>query len=217
MKDNKVHDALKRLNSILPLKENQQACSPDIKRLHQEILLCCIAKGRFLSKEEISHYVGDVSETVDVLSKRGLVTLNSNGDLIGAYPFSKSERDYVVQINEHKLYAMCALDALAIAPMFQLATKISSRCSLSGDVITIKMDAGEIRNIDKLREIQFGISWDAVDSETCCADSLCREMVFICGDEVAEKWLVDAGKDRQLFTLQEAVQFANKFFSPLMA
>ncbi|MBL4743226.1 MAG: hypothetical protein JKX87_01075 [Cycloclasticus sp.] len=217
MKPNKVNDALKRLNLILPLKENQQACSSDVNRLHQDILLSCIAKGRFLSKEEMSHYVGDVSEAIDVLSKRGLVTLNSNGDLIGAYPFSRNERNYAVQVNEYKLYAMCALDALAIAPMFKLATQITSRCGLSGDVITIKMDAGKILNIDKLGHVQFGISWDAADSETCCADSLCREMIFICGDEAAEKWLVDATKDRQLFTLQEAVQFADKFFSPLMA
>ena len=45
------------------------------------------------------------------------------GEALGAYPLTMEKREYAVQVNNHTVYAMCALDALAVSTMFKLDTK----------------------------------------------------------------------------------------------
>ena len=62
----------------------------------------------------------------------------------------------------------------------------------------------------------FGINWNATSANTCCATSLCTEMVFIKGKAAAETWLNDNAVHREIFTLPDAIDFAAAFFVPLV-
>jgi len=55
----KITKALSRLNKILPLKENQENSSLQLKKLHQHILRSFVEKGRILNKTEISAFIDD--------------------------------------------------------------------------------------------------------------------------------------------------------------
>jgi len=213
----KLDNALKRLNTILPLKQNQDKCAPEIKELHQQILRSFATRGRILTKEEMARWVSDISEAINVLSKHDMVTFSESGEPLGAYPFTMMEREHKVRVNGHQIHAMCALDALAIGPMFEETTQITSQCRLTGDPVKIQMSGETILNLAEVRDIHVGIAWGAADAASCCADSLCLEMIFLRDAETAQKWLSDDSGGREIFTLQEAVQFASRFFVPLLA
>jgi mercuric reductase len=215
--DDKLENALKRLQTILPLKASQDECGPELKRLHRQLLRSFVDNGRILSRQEMAQWVSDVPKAADELSKRDMVTFSASGEPEGAYPFTMSEREHKVQVNGHQLHAMCALDALAVAPMFDETTRVSSQCRVTGAPVVINMSGETIQNSDEMGDIRFGIAWGAADEGACCADSLCMEMIFIRDEETAQQWLADAVGDKEVFTLQEAVQFASRFFVPLLS
>jgi len=214
--NSKIENALKRLNIILPLKQNQDKCTPEVKVLHQQMLQSFITRGRILTKEEMAPWARDISAALNVLSKLDMVIVTENGEPIGAYPFTKVEREHKILVNSHDIYAMCALDALAIAPMFEETVQITSQCRVTGDPVNIQMSGAEIKNLAAVRDIRFGVSWDAADDSLCCAESLCMEMIFLRDKKTAQEWFSNGSVNREIFTLQEAVQFSSRFFSPLL-
>lgn len=213
----KLEKALKRLKKVLPLKEKQQECNQEIKTLHQNILFSFVTIGRMLTKEEMAQHVSDLDEALRVLKEKELVVFSENGTPIGAYPFTMEEREHKVFVNGHQVYAMCALDALAISPMFGMKTHITSQCRASNAVVEVKQSTMEIENLSEVDELHVGILWGAADTDTSCANSLCMEMIFLNNNKTAQQWYAVDVENREVFTLEEAVEFARAFFVPVIS
>ncbi|MCW8935530.1 MAG: alkylmercury lyase family protein [Gammaproteobacteria bacterium] len=214
--NNKLEVALKRLNMILPLKERQDKCSAQHKELHQQMLRSFVTYGRILNKDEMANWVDNVPQAMRVLSENDMVTFSENAEPTGAYPFTMSEREHIVYVNGFKVHAMCALDALAVAPMFDETTEINSQCRVTGEPVHIQMSGETIQNPEEVLNLHFGIIWGAADSGASCADSLCMDMIFLKDTEVAKKWLSDDVNGREIFSLTDAVEFSSRFFVPLL-
>ena len=212
----KLEKALARLQGILPLKERQEECSEQIKTLHQHMLHSFVSRGRILTRKEMTQYVSNLEEAILSLRNSDMVIFSDNGDPLGAYPFTMEVREHIVQVNGHQVYAMCALDALAISPMFGVKTQISSQCRITGDAFRIQMSGKTIENLHEASNIHIGIAWGATDADTSCADSLCMEMMFLRDSKVTQQWLMDNSANREAFTLLEAVEFSSRFFVPLI-
>jgi len=213
----KVDKALNRLKTILPLKDRQEQCSAPIKELHQNVLRSFVTRGRILSREEMAQYVDNLEEAIRVLTSHDMVVFSENGDPIGAYPFTMEAREHKVRVNGRQVYAMCALDALAVSPMFETKTQVNSICRITGDPVTIEQSGKTIENLDESGDIHFGIIWGAASDGACVADSLCMEMMFLLDNTVANQWLAEDLDNREIFTLPEAVEFGARFFVPLMS
>jgi len=213
----KLENALSRLKSILPLQARQDNCSKQIKELHQQVLRSFVEKGRILTREEMAQYVDQLEDAVNVLKEMDMVVFSEDGTPVGAYPFSMQAREHSVRVNGYQVYAMCALDALAVSPMFGVKTHISSCCRITGDPVSIQQSGKTIVNPDEAGAIHFGIIWGAANADSCCADSLCMEMMFLRDSEIARQWLADDPDNREVFTLQEAVEFGGRFFVPLVS
>lgn len=213
----KVNKALDRLNRILPLKEKQESCGAEIKELHQKILRSFVENGRILTKEEMKQYVGDIDEAIIALKKNDMVVFAENGDPVGAYPFTMESREHKVSVNGHHVHAMCALDALSVSPMFGIETQITSQCRVTADPVNILQSGKTIQNEKEVEKICFGIVWGAASGCSCCANSLCTEMMFLKDEQIADQWLAEDQANREVFTLQEAVEFGARFFVPLMS
>ncbi|MGB5537012.1 MAG: alkylmercury lyase family protein [Thiogranum sp.] len=213
----KLDKALNRLKSILPLKEQQDDCSKQIRELHQQVLRSFVDKGRILTRDEMAQHVGNLEDAVNVLKEKDMVIFSTGGNPVGAYPFTMEAREHAVRINGHQVYAMCALDALAVSPMFGMETQIASRCRITGEPVCIQQSGKTIVNLDEAGDIHFGIIWGAANTNSCCADSLCMEMMFLRDAETAQQWLADDPDNREVFTLQEAVEFGGRFFAPLLS
>lgn len=213
----KLEQALKRLKCILPLQERQAECAKQIRALHQLVLRSFVTRGRILALEEMAQHVSDLEDAVNVLRSRDMVIFSKDGTPVGAYPFTMEEREHKVQVNGYQVYAMCALDALAISPMFGMKTHISSRCRITGDPVNIQQSEKTIENLDAVADLHLGIAWGAANTDAYCADSLCMEMMFLRDSRIARQWLADDIGAREIFTLPEAVEFARRFFVPLLS
>jgi mercuric reductase len=211
----KVAKAVNHLNALLPLKERQEKVPPHIKKVHQAVLRSFAERGRILTKDEIAQMVPNLDDTVSVLKQNDLVVFNCAGEPFGSYPFTMESRAHKVQVNSHHVHAMCALDSLGISPMVGHDTVIESKCSETGAPIRIEQSCRTLKNVEQLKDVYFGIAWNAPGS--CCANSLCTEMIFLKGSDVAQKWQSTSPSGREIFDIHEAVEFASEFFQPLLA
>jgi mercuric reductase len=110
---------------------------------------------------------------------------------------------------------MCALDALAISPMYNIKTHIDSKCHVTGDSISIDQLDQEVLNKQENQEVHFGINWNSA-ANNCCATSLCTEMIFLKDKKIAETWFSEDKENREIFDLCDAIEFSSRFFSPLV-
>jgi hypothetical protein len=213
----KVEQACQRLTQILPLQSGQAACSASDRALHQQMLRSFVTRGRMLTRNEMTHSVSNPDAAIDTLRRRDLVVCSETGEPVGAYPFTMQAREHRVRVNGYTVHAMCALDALAVSPMFGMSTEIDSICRVSGAAVHIRQSGQTIDNPDEAEGVHVGIAWGAADTATSCADSLCTEMIFLRDQALAHLWLAQDADNREIFTLPEAIEFASRFFVPLMA
>lgn len=215
MKKN-VTAAIERLDAILPLRTNQQSLSPELRQLHRDILSSYVEQGRSLNRAEISRRVDSIEEVIDAFTEKDMVVFAGNGEPMGAYPFTMQRRKHQVTVNGFLVHCMCALDSLAVGTMFDIETRIDSVCDVTSEAIHIKQRGMELLNAEELDDVFFGIDWGAADSNSCCADSLCMEMLFLKGRDIADRWLDEKPHQREIFTLDDALDFAAGFFNPLL-
>jgi mercuric reductase len=212
---NKVDNAVERLNTILPLAEKQKKLSPELARVYRMILNSYVDLGRSLNKSEIAEHVENVDEAINTLRENDMVVFDENNEPVGAYPFTMEQRDHKVGVNGHTVHSMCALDALAVSPMFNVQTHIDSICHVSSDRISIDQLNHAVLNKDANKNVHFGINWNSA-ANNCCATSLCTEMIFLKDKNIADKWLSEDLESREIFTIDEAIDFASQFFRPLI-
>lgn len=212
-----VEQAIERLHSQLPLRARQQALPPELAEVHRAILRSFIERGRPLKSTELASMVpgGDIAGALKRLGDDDLVVLNRDGsEPVGAYPMTVSDTPHRIEVAGHNFHAMCALDALSIAPMYDLEVRIESRCHVTGESISIVQRGMDIIEAHPDREVRVGIHW----KNPCgaAAHSMCLEMVFLRDAETAAKWQNGDTENLTVFTLDEAIAFGAGFFKPLV-
>ncbi|MBK7893901.1 MAG: hypothetical protein IPJ90_03210 [Anaerolineaceae bacterium] len=111
----------------------------------------------------------------------------------------------------------CVFGCLSHCPHVWETTQITSQCRVTDTPVKIEMSGETVLNLAEVQGVHFGIAWSAATAGSCCADSLCLEMNFLHDEETAVKWLANDPDNREIFTLQEAVAFATRFFVPLLS
>ena len=212
----KVITAVDHLNKILPLAERQKKLSSELANVHRMILKSYVELGRTLNRDEIAEHVEDIDEAINTLRSNDMVVFDSNDEPVGAYPFTMEQREHVIRVNEHTIHSMCALDALAISPMYNVKTHIDSKCHVTGDKISIDQLDQEVLNMNENEEVHFGLNWNSA-ANNCCATSLCTEMIFLKDKKIADAWFTEDKENREIFTLDEAIEFSTRFFKPLVS
>ena len=95
----------------------------------------------------------------------------ASGAITVAYPFSARPRGHTVLINgTHGVEAMCAIDAVGIAPMLELPITISSRDPLTSHVIEVRVDPGGDAECEPSTAVVLAGSAhrDAPSFRSCC-------------------------------------------------
>lgn len=213
-----IQAAVARLNSQLPLKARQEQLIPALKGLHQYILHFLATHGRPPDNDELKQVSG-IKKLDDCLLQLGsddLVVLNPDGRrILGAYPLTTEVTPHKVTLNKHSLFAMCALDAVSVAPMFATAVQITSSCHTSNIPISIHMRDSDILQVEPGMGVMVGIRWQMPSA--VAAHSMCLQMVFLKDRQTAEAWRQGDRDHISLFTLSEAVAFGMAFFLPLLS
>ncbi len=212
-----IQTAIARLNSQLPLKTRQDRLSPNLKAAHQCVMTTLVNKGRAPTREELEEVFGKekLIESLQRLGSDDLVVLDEQGSYpVGAYPVTTEHTPHKITVNDHSLYAMCALDAVSVAPLFDAHVIIESQCHVSHTSITLRMQGSELLEIQPTADIIVGIRWQMPSA--VAAHSMCTEMVFLKDRQTAEAWQNGDLENISLFTLPEAVDFGKAFFLPLL-
>ena len=212
-----IQAAVDRLNSQLPLKARQDRLSPELKAAHQNVLYSLVKKGRPPTREELAQQLGTdkLQAGLQKLGADDLIVLDSAGENpVGAYPITVEPTPHKITVNGHSIQAMCALDAVSVAPMFDAEVAIDSTCRVSNTAITIRMRGSEILAAQPSEDVTVGIRWQMPAG--AAAHSMCMEMVFLKDRQTAEAWQDGDTENIALFTLPEAVEFGKRFFLPLL-
>ena len=211
-----IDESLQHLNSLLPLKSQQDKLTPVLQDTHRQILLSFARTGQPLSRSQLAAQLdeGRVDETLQELAAGDLIVLSADQrQITGAYPFTVEQRVHHVNVDGKSVYAMCAFDALSIAPMCEVATRIRSQCHVSSDLVEILMDGDRVLSASP-RDVHVGIRWQSTSG--CAAKNLCMEMVYLRDAETAVKWQQQDSENIDIYSLPEAVEFGAAFFRPLL-
>ena len=207
------HTAVGRLESRLPLRRRQRDLPEALARAHRAILHSFAATGRPPGVDLIERIAGvDAATVMERLSSDDLIVVG-DGRIEGAYPFSLEPTPHLLSIGDFEVHAMCALDAVAVAPVFGLEVMTVSRCEMSGAPIRIHQ-VGDSVETGAPRGLRVGVRWQQPDG--CAAHSMCRDMVFLSDLETAEHWRGADPDAAGIFDLSEAIEFGVGFFAPLI-
>jgi Alkylmercury lyase len=119
------------------------------ERLLYELILQTFAAGDTPARDALavaaSGFDVNVEQALETLGREDLVHRDSpTGSILVAYPFSATPRGHRVLIDgERWVEAMCAIDALGIAPMLNLPIEIVSRDPVNGGEIWVRIDPGD--------------------------------------------------------------------------
>lgn len=208
-----INAALKRLDSVLPLVSGFKSLCSDDANLYCKLIRSYVQQGRTLTRQEVGEIVADAGQTLNNIVGSKLIVLDADGNPSGAYPFTSEEREHKVHINSVTTHCMCALDALAVSPMFKMPAVIDSQCRVTSQKVHIEQNGTELSG--GTLDVWFGIDWGAAASNTVCAESLCMEMIFLASESVAHDWVAELPGRREIFDLPSAVGIAAGFFVPL--
>ena len=82
----------------------------------------------------------DADRALETLAREDLVHRGADGEISVAYPFSGRRTAHLVRFPDgHEVDAMCAIDALGIAPMFRTPIEIESRDPVSGEEVRARV------------------------------------------------------------------------------
>lgn len=211
-----VTTALARLQRLLPLAERLREQAPAARSLHR-LILCSFARdGRPPEAASLIAQLGPSkwNNVRAALAAADLIVLEPDGEVQGAYPFTVVETDHLLHLNGVQVHAMCAVDALAVAPMFDRPVSIASRCAVTRAPIAITQRGGTLVSVQPEADVTVGIGWR--EPEGCAANSLCREMVFLRNRDTAQAWRALQPSARSLYDLDQAIALGTRFFLPLL-
>ncbi|HEY5719144.1 MAG TPA: organomercurial lyase, partial [Gammaproteobacteria bacterium] len=135
--DAHARDGLERLTAIIPLAARQRALPDAWRAAHRAILADWAASGHPPARETLAALPGidDVDALLARLASDDMLVLDADGEIAGAYPFSGEATPHRVALGEVRVHAMCAVDALAMAPLLGTHAQVDSACAASGRAV----------------------------------------------------------------------------------
>lgn len=209
-----VDRVLERLVSLFPLPLRQAALPAPLRRVHQSMLRSFVERGTALDDATARTSDAERSRAIATLAAEDLIVV-SDDRVTGAYPFTTEPTPHQIVVNGHTLWTMCALDALAVAPVFDVEVSITSRCPVSGSAVEIEMRGDRRVSVRPGPGIQLGFAWRTPG--TCAARNFCPGITFLRDEGALQQWREGQDVDHDAITLEEAVVVGVRFFGPLMA
>ncbi|MGQ0843056.1 MAG: alkylmercury lyase family protein [Sporichthyaceae bacterium] len=154
------------------------------------------------------------AEVLRDLAAEDFVTLDDGGHLRAVYPFSIRASRHRVRIDGGpQVWAMCAVDALGIAPMLGRAVTIDTTDPTSADPITVRVSGtGSAEGPPGLLVILGGRDDDGPAEEICC-DSI----NFFSSRHSAGRWAAQHSDIRvEMLDLAAAAELGRAVFADLL-
>lgn len=167
-----VTEVGRKLGARLPLGQRQSGLGRGLRELHRSILRSFHERGFAPRLADLGEEKGaeETARAVRTLEENDLVVRDDDGEIVGAYPFTTAHTPHRLSLEHCSVNAMCALDALGVAPMFGPLVTIDSTCEVTGEPIHITQNARELVDAQPSPAIHVGIRWKA--EKGAAADTL---------------------------------------------
>ena len=157
----------------------------------------------------------DVERALEALAREDLVHCGDDGEITVAYPFSGRPTAHRVRFpSGHEVDAMCAIDALGIAPMVGEAIEVSSRDPRSGAEIRLAaVPSGPERWSPEGAVVVAGMLAGEADSCRGC----CPALNFFGSSMSAEHWLEEHPQVRgRVISIEQAAAAGRAVFGGVL-
>jgi alkylmercury lyase len=171
--------------------------------------------GRAETREAAVRLGVDAERALETLGREDLVHLGDDGEIEVAYPFSGRPTGHRVRFRTaHEVEAMCAIDALGIAPMLDEPIEIRSPDPLDGvEVLTKLGPDGEATWEPESAVVVAGVIERCGDSFRGC----CPVLNFFASSESAESWLAGHPEVRgQAISMRDAIAAGRAVFGDVL-
>jgi hypothetical protein len=149
------------------------------------------------------------------LAREDLVHLDEAGEIAVAYPFSGRATAHRVRFSTgHETHAMCAIDALGIASMFEQPITVDSLDPLTGDEVRVRL--GENGDADWSPQSAVVLA-GAIEREGDSCLSCCPVLNFFAAAANAERWLDARETVRgQVISISDAIMAGRTVFGDVL-
>lgn len=195
---NNIFNNVKRLRREFPLQARIEAADAATCEAYATVFTAWLQNGVAPQPDVIPAVELEKLLAIDA------VVMTDSG--LGCYPFSASKTGIRVEYGSHAVYAMCAIDALAIPFLAGSAALIQTRCSSCDEPLAIRTDdTGQIREAT-LAGTQVAYRQLSAQHTACCND-LCPGITFVCASCAAT-----APGQSDMMSLEEAAVVGRAFF-----
>jgi hypothetical protein len=184
--------------------------------------------GTVPSVEQLARASGDddLAAVLARLHAEDFLRLDTDGQILVAYPFSASRTAHEVTVSGGPVvHAMCAIDALGIAAMLSRPVQISSRDPHTGDPIAItvhpngsRLEAQPAGTVVYLGRLRTGRRSEGDQQPVGAAvDTCCPHISFFASRANADAWAAqDPQIDGRVLVLDEAAKVGLDIFGGLL-
>ncbi len=195
-------------------KSRKQRChelTSSEKQALREIFKAILKSGRAPTAGELEQALnkpaGSIIGVLDALQEKDLLLRREETqEIISIYPFSLTPTGHRVILEDGKqLFAMCAVDAVGVASMFDKDLRVVSECGWCKQEIGIEIKNGEI--IEKSHP--HILIWNIEAQQGPAAETCCPMINFFCSSEHFAQWEnanPDLSKVGQRDLLEQAYQ-----------
>jgi hypothetical protein len=158
----------------------------------------------------------DAEEGLETLAREDLVHRGPDGEITVAYPFSGRPTAHRVRFpGGQDVDAMCAIDALGIAPMFGEQIEVASRDPVSGDEIRARVAPDGAAEWWPRSAVVVAGALDR-QSDSCCG--CCPVLNFFVSPANAERWLTEHPHVRgKVISMHDAAAAGRAVFGEVLA
>jgi hypothetical protein len=154
----------------------------------------------------------DFDTACDQLVAEGLVHFDADGSVAVAYPFSGRPTSHRVVIDGQSVHAMCAIDALGIAPMFDRTVVVTSRDPITQAEIKVSLQPeGTAQWQPEEAVVVVGRCCDGKAFEGCC-----QVLNFFASTDSAERYLRDRAVEGFPITIPQAIEVGRAIFGDVL-
>jgi hypothetical protein len=192
---------------------------PVEKAVQQAILRSFATTGHPPAAAELDVVPADsgrtTGEVLNALHQVDAIRLAPDGQIAVAYPFSATPTRHRVRIGDQvDVYAMCAVDALGMAPMLDQDTLIESVDMTTGQPVTVTTTGGHTRWEPAGAVVFIGADAGGGPSADCCCDYL----NFFTDQAAAQAWTTSHPQiPGQILNQTEAEGLGARLFGHLLA
>ncbi|MGY1435388.1 alkylmercury lyase family protein [Streptomyces reniochalinae] len=190
-----------------------------LRAVQQAVLRAFAAHGRAPADRELDAaaepFGVPARQVLAELDAADFLSLDGEGRLRAAYPFSPVPTDHHVRIQDGpRVWAMCAVDALGIAPMLGRDTEIRSLDPVNGREVTVYFRRGQVAWTPESAVV-------LASSGSCsgpAVDVCCSALNFFTDRTSAASWAENHPDMHAVpLSLRQAESLAREIFGPLLA